>query len=107
MFLSLHLLMLEFFFLSQREEDRRQRLADKKARKAESRAQVAEEERTRSEASERATAKTTAMQQRVMPAQAAAVSKAPAVAACSTCGCTDFKANPFKPGKCNSCFHAH
>lgn len=27
--------------------------------------------------------------------------------ACSTCGCTEFKLNPFKKGNCNNCFHNH
>ena len=29
------------------------------------------------------------------------------VAACGTCGCEEFKANLFRPGHCNNCFHKH
>jgi hypothetical protein len=102
-----------------------------KARKADARAAAADEERARAEAGHRATAKTQALQQHHQmmggggggalaaaavgsaraagPAVrgAAAAAAAAAVKPCATCGCADFVANPFKPGKCNSCFHAH
>ena len=29
------------------------------------------------------------------------------VADCKDCGCNEFTANVFKPGKCNNCFHVH
>lgn len=29
------------------------------------------------------------------------------VAACSSCGCDEYKANVFRPGHCNNCFHKH
>lgn len=84
----------------EREEERKQRILEKKARKAEQRAREAEE-------AARQPQKPSAPELR--PTSSSVVKKIEkvAVAACSTCGCADFVANPFKPGKCNHCFHAH
>ena len=86
----------------EREEERRLRIIEKKARKAEQRAREAEAE------SSQANKALSIAESRLLVANVGKkVSEAPSSNKCSTCGCNDFLANPFKPGKCNHCFHPH
>jgi hypothetical protein len=47
----------------------------------------------------------------VMPrssvSSAASAAAADNTGPCSTCGCTDYRANAFKPGQCITCYHKH
>jgi hypothetical protein len=94
----------------QREQERRERVAEKKrakhAARAHAEAAAAEEAAAAAASGAQQSRPGNGLRSRPVPSASAAAA-GPAAPPCSTCGCTQFTANMFKKGTCNTCYHKH
>jgi hypothetical protein len=93
---------------SEREVERKARLAEKKRLKAEAKTAAASAEGAHGHSAVVASSSSSSSTSRAkISSRPTAPKESPCVVACGTCGCANFIPNMFKKGKCNSCFHEH